>query len=265
MPEGDTIHQLARSLRPGLVGKTLRRASLREKGGVEHVVGATVTAVEAVGKHLLIELDSGRTLRTHLGMVGSWRRCAPGERRWSAAEARVELETDDEVFACIRPPTVELFPTRERSVHPVLASLGPDLLVEPVDLDEVLGRAARRAQRPVGELLLDQRVAAGIGNVIKCEALFLAGLDPFRRAETVTDSELRGLYRRSGELLRANLRPGPRITTLGPEGARLRVRGILAWVYDRSGKPCYRCGTNIRWALAGDPPRHTWWCPSCQV
>ncbi len=268
MPEGDTIHNLATSMRPDLEARRVVDASLRERAGAEHLRGSVVSSVEALGKHLLIDVDSGFTLRVHLGMVGNWHRYAPGERwRRPQGEAKVVLATATHIFVCFQPPTVDLFPTRERPTHPVLSRLGPDLLRPPVPYDEVL----RRARAPEGsahtaaDLLLDQRVAAGVGNVIKCEALFLEGVAPFVPAASLDDATVRRLFERGEALLRANLRPGPRVTTLGKEGARPWAKGSRSWVYDRARRPCWRCGEAIRSRKAGDLPRITWWCPRCQA
>ena len=267
MPEGDTIHTLAQTLRPHLEGHVLRDASLRERAGAEHLRGATVTAVEAVGKHLLVTVDSGHTLRVHLGMVGDWHRYAPGEAwRRPRGEAKVVLETDA-VFVCFQPPTVDLFPTRERPTHPVLSALGPDLIAHAAPLADVLrrARAPHHANRPIAEVLLDQRVAAGIGNVIKCELLFIERTDPFAPVHVLSDERVTGLFGCGRRLLRANVGPGPRTTTLGRDGARPRARGSRLWVYERGKKPCFGCGTAVASRKAGDLPRWTWWCPRCQA
>lgn len=112
-------------------------------------------------------------------------------------------------------------------------------------------------------MLLDQRIAAGIGNIYRCEVLFLCGIDPRRRTGSLTDDELEALYAAARDLMRANLGPGPRVTTreLRPEQPIPRDR---FHVYSRGGQPCARCGTPIDAYRLGDPPRWTWSCPRCQ-
>jgi endonuclease-8 len=117
MPEGDTLYRIAIGLRPHLVGREVIAATARQPGPrAEKLVGATVTEVESVGKHLLIRFDSGLELRTHLGMHGSWHRYAPAERwRRPPSRARLVIEVPGAVVVCFDAPTVELYETRART------------------------------------------------------------------------------------------------------------------------------------------------------
>src|SRR5512141_1401258 len=175
MPEGDTLARTAAGLRPWLVGQLVLAARTGGPGAVprvERVVGARVTAVESIGKNLVIRLDNGLELRTHLRMQGSWHRYRPGERwRRPPARARLVLEVEGSVAVCFDAPVVELFEQRTEPLHPSLSALGPDLLREPVDVDEAVRRLRdpSRAALPVAVALLDQRALAGIGNEVKNE------------------------------------------------------------------------------------------------
>lgn len=271
MPEGDTIYKLAAAMAPDLEGRALEEVRLgRGIDGALRLQGREVASVRAVGKHLLIEVDDGWLLRSWLGMTGAWHRYRPGER-WHVDEhlARAVLQTGRHLFVCFQAPQVEVFHARELPGHPKLSQLGPDLCLPAPDLDEVVWRARRRsADRSIGDLLLDQRVAAGIGNVFRCELLFLAGLDPWMPASEVDDEALRTVYTRAAELLRANLLTARR-TTLpaalrAPPGRRDRSPGALFWVYDRLRRPCRRCGTTVELARAGEMARLLYWCPGCQ-
>ncbi|MEM6926136.1 MAG: hypothetical protein AAF602_04365, partial [Myxococcota bacterium] len=206
-------------------------------------------------------IDDGTTLRVHLGMKGKWNRMAPGVRApISRGNVSLRLDTDEDGLLCTKAPTVERFRTRERPVHPVLRRLGPDLLdpgFEPASVLPRLGHATEAVT--VSEVLLDQRVACGIGNVYKSEVCFWEGLDPFTPPRSVRRAQWLALYRQSQAWMRANCRPLPRNTTgLGRGEPRL-------WVYGRSGRPCLRCHTPIAVRLHGrDLPRITYWCPTCQ-
>ena len=159
------------------------------------------------------------------------------------------------VAVCVSAPVVELLRERALASHPRLSLLGPDLCSDVVDLDEVLERVPRfaSAETEVGALLLDQRVACGIGNVYKSEVLFARRVDPFAPIGSLTAVDLKQLYATASELLRRNLEGGPRTT----------VAGGLA-VYDRANRPCIRCGTAVAARKHGETPRVTYWCPSCQ-
>ena len=145
--------------------------------------------------------------------------------------------------------------------HPGLLRLGPDLLAPPIPIDAVVRRARRSPAASVAELLLDQRVACGLGNVYKCEVLFLHELAPYTAVRDVTDTQIEALFRRGAELLTANLGPGRRRT----RGLDARERsGPRFWVYDRGGRPCLRCAGPVRVDRVGDAARVTFWCPRCQ-
>ncbi len=259
MPEGDTLQVVAARLAP-LVGQhvtSLRGTHRAVAGEGRRIRGKGISAVRAVGKHLVVEFANGWALRTHLGMTGRWHRYAPGERwRGSPGKARVILETESFVAVGFSVPTVELGP-RDR----VLASiehLGPDLSNPAHPLDDVVERPRRTTSATLADLLLDQRVAAGIGNVYKSEIAFLEGIDPTVPVADLSDRQIEALYRRARTLLRANAGSHARTTT-GDRRERQR-----SWVYGRDGRPCRRCGTPIAAAELGRHARITYWCPECQ-
>lgn len=255
MPEGDTLFRTAAGLRPWLIGKPILAARAGGPGAaprVDRVLGATVTAVESVGKNLVIRLDNGLELRTHLRMHGEWHRYRPGERwRRPASRARLVLEVEGSVAVCFDAPVVELFEQRVEALHPALSALGPDLLAPEPDLDEVMRRLRNpsRAATAVGEALLDQRALAGIGNEVRNEVLWQAQCSPWMPLGDLDDGALRRLVEVSRDVLRQGARTGRR----------------PRHVYGRVGRPCPRCGTVIRMAYQGtDLPRQTFWCPRCQ-
>ena len=253
MPEGDTLARTAAALGPWLVGRTVTAASARQPGPrVEKIVGAEVTAVEGQGKNLLIRFNNGLEIRTHLRMHGSWHRYRTGERwRLPASRARLVLEVEGSVAVCFDAPVVELFEQRAEAVHPSLSRLGPDLLREPVDVDEALRRLRdpARATMEVAVALLDQRALAGIGNEVKNEVLWQARRSPWTPVRSLDDAALRELV----GLARTVLREG------AATGRRPRH------VYRRAARPCARCGAIIRVEHQGaDLPRLTFWCPRCQ-
>lgn len=267
MPEGDTLARTADGLRPYLLGRQVTGIRATAPGPRADLLrGSTVTAVETLGKNLLVRFSNGLELRTHLGLRGSWHRYRPGERwRRAPARARLVLEVPGAVAVCFDARTVELFEQRAEPLHPALSRLGPDLLDPNADLAEAHRRLRdpARARLSVAEALLDQRALAGIGNVIKNETLFIERVSPFARLVDVDDEMLDRLVDRARAILVANSgrSPGPhRVTTGGPR----RAGGPL-WVYGRGGRPCRRCGTLIRVLRQGDTlPRTTYWCPTCQ-
>ncbi len=267
MPEGDTLFRTAAGLRPYLVGRPVRAARATGGAQVGRLVGATVDSVDTIGKNLLLRFSNGLELRTHLRMTGTWHRYRPGERwRRPAARAVLVLEVDGAVAVCFDAPVVELFDARAEGLHPALAPLGPDLLGAEFDPTEALRRLRdlARVEATIGEALLDQRVMAGVGNVYRSEILFIGKVDPFVRVDSIDDATLERLVATARRLLLANVgrSRGPERTTT--DGTR-EAGGAPLWVYSRSGRPCRRCGTQIRSANLGrELPRTVWWCPSCQ-
>lgn len=269
MPEGDTLFRTAAGLRPYLVG---RRVSAARTGGpgarpqVERVVGQEITAVEALGKNLLIRFANGLEIRTHLRMNGSWHRYRPGEPwRRPRARARLVIEVPGAVAVCFDAPVVELLEQRAEAIHPSLGRLGPDLLAPDFDPADAVRRLRdpSRASTTIGEALVDQRALAGIGNVYKSELLWLERVAPTTPVGDLDDETLTTLVTTAAALLRTNAERarGPeRVTTR----ADRRAVGPL-YAYGRSGRPCRRCGSPIRSMRQGrELPRTTYWCPVCQ-
>jgi endonuclease-8 len=265
MPEGDTIFRTADVLRAALVGRTITAARAQPRPGLRRVpdlsrlIGAVVERVESRGKHLLIGFDNGLTLRSHLRMSGSWHRYRPGEPwRRPARQASAILETAEAVAVAFNAPVMELLTDLQLHRSRPLTTLGPDLLGDAFDTDEALRRLRERDNRELGNALLDQRAVAGIGNVVKSEALFLCGLDPWARVRAFEQAELRGALATARRLLQANVGGGRRVTTGSSR------RGQELWVYGRAGRPCRRCGTLVERRRQGELARLTYWCPRCQ-
>jgi endonuclease-8 len=272
MAEGDTLARIAVGLRPPLAGRVVVAARARLAGPqVSRVVGQRIDAVEALGKNLLIRFENGLEIRTHLGLHGSWHRYRPGEPwRRPASRAVLILEVQNAVAVCFDAPVVELFEAKAEPVHPSLGQLGPDLLDPKFDAKEAHRRvrAPERASAEIGDVLLDQRAMAGVGNVYKSEVLFLEKVNPFEKVADVDDDAIDRIIETSRRLLVDNTRPGGaagRTTTLDPKtGAKLAPSRL--WVYDRAGRPCHRDGTIIQEAQQGaELPRTTYWCPTCQA
>jgi endonuclease-8 len=253
--EGDTIHRTARALQEALGGKRIidvavpnPRSPLRRQGRrVAELRGSTMESAEARGKHLLLHFDRGLALHSHLGMRGSWRiseRESTNDRR-----AWVVLSAPGAEAAELGGSHLDLRTDAELRSNPQLRSLGPDILDD--DFDAAAGVEALRAadqSREIGEVLLDQRVLAGIGNIYKCEGCWSARIDPWEALSHLEDEDLRRVVIEIGGLMRYGVEAGrtPRS------------------IYRRTGQPCPRCGTRISSRGQGDANRTTYWCGSCQ-
>jgi len=257
MPEGDTVWRTARRLDEALGRRVLTRSDFRvPRFATTELAGRVVHEALSRGKHLLIRVDGSITVHTHLRMDGSWRiwparRPPPRDHR-----VRLVLENADWQAVGYLLGVVEVLPTtlEDRAV----GHLGPDLLGPDWDAAEAVRRLSGEPGRPVGEALLDQRKLAGIGNLYKCEALFVERTNPWTQVGNVAD--LRRLVVTAQRLMRVN-RDHPEQSTTGMSG-----RGREHWVYRRAGSACRRCRTPIRHEIQGAAPyqRDTFWCPTCQ-
>jgi endonuclease VIII len=258
MPEGDTIHRTAAALRAALVGKPLRTFRVARGRGFAPRLGAVTERVESRGKHLDIVWDDGVVLHTHLRMSGAWHLYRSGERwRRPAGQARVVIGVEGFDAVCFGAPVVELH-HRSESRHRD-AVLGPDLCREEADIDVCVERIGRWRDpgTPIADVLLDQRIACGVGNVYKSEVLWACRVHPLQPVGTLDRATRRQLLDTAARLLRANLAGPGRVTIPG-------VRGGLA-VYGRAGRPCPRCSTRIVAGRLGEHARITAWCPACQA
>ena len=266
MPEGDTIARAAAVLHEALAGHAVTRfatalAHLARVDDDAPLAGRSVERCSAMGKHLLMAFSGDLVLRTHLRMHGAWHLYQPGERWQRPLRAmRVVIETATRVAVVFDVADAEFVRGADLPRARAMVRLGPDLLAPDVDASAVAARLIAEGDRPVGRALLDQHVAAGLGNVYRSELLFLAGLHPGVTAGSLTAGAARALVDTAVRLLRANARAaaGARNTT-GRAAA-----GESLWVYNRTSRPCRRCGTQVQSAADGLEARRVYWCPVCQ-
>ncbi len=318
MPEGHSIHRVARFFERTLVGQRINASSPQGRfaDGAAAIHGETLTRAFAVGKHLFLEFSdtspssSNSTplfVRVHLGIYGAWdfqgnldspssigaprqSRIRVGEEESMGAElrpissdaglnfppepvgaVRLRLWSDEasghQVCADLRGPTAcELIGPTE--VASVLERLGPDPLIDSSAkagkrfADKVLASRA-----PIGQILMDQSVVSGIGNVYRAELLFRARLNPFTPGNQLEREQVLELWRDWAKLLRIGVETGVMLTRDGLRAAKreqaLTDQSERHWVYGRAGLPCRVCGTHI--VLDVMATRKLYFCPSCQA
>lgn len=341
MPEGHSVHRIARQFARNFVGRRVGASSPQGRfaEGAAVLDGRTPTRAQAVGKQMFLEFDEELWLRVHLGLYGAWdfageilvdptiasangrmgqtnqrgtdlatlddapvfddagensltsigapRRTrvhvrmseqtkgldeadglADPDAAWPppvVGQVRLRLMTDV-TCADLRGPTACVVETPEQ-IDAVIARLGPDPLVgDPAENEERFVRAVRRRNVAIGQLLMDQSVVSGIGNVYRAEMLFRANLDPHTPGRAIPEEVVRGLWRDWDRLLRIGVETGQMMTMDGLEGDAWRRamahRDDRHWVYHRAGLPCRVCGTEI--VLEEMQARKLYWCPSCQ-
>ena len=267
MPEGDTLHRIANQLRPVLVGQPIRDArTWRPRSGrpidAAWLVGRCAASVEAVGKHLMITIDGGgeqnRVLHSHLGMTGSWH-VYPRDAPWKkpAQQAGLVISTTSHTIVNFSPKLLELVSEATLRGNAHLQRLGPDLMLPATDVAVILPRLRTHNATPMGEAVMNQTIAAGIGNVYKSESLFLANINPWRAVCEFSDQQLLDYLRHTQRLMWRNRGGGKRVTRFAADGQRV-------WVYGRAGEACLVCGDKVLMKRQGDLGRSTYWCPQCQ-
>jgi endonuclease VIII len=269
MPEGHTIHRLARDHRRLLVGRRLTVSSPQGRfaAGSALLDGLVLRDIEAYGKHLFYRWESEVILHVHLGLFGKFRlhRSAEPPEPGAAVRLRMHAPGHDAESAV----TVDLSGPTDCSLGDpgdrdrIVARLGPDPLRADADPDRFHRRLAR-SRAPIGSLLLDQGVIAGVGNVYRAEALFVCGIDPERPGAELTPDQRALLWDTITAMLRAGVKANRIVTVdraeLGlPPGARHR-RGETTYAYKR--RHCIRCADEIRWFPLAARPCYA--CPTCQ-
>ena len=256
MPEGDTIRRLAERINRRFAGQRCQRCVTRDPRlvGVDFA-GTVLDRADAHGKHLLVRFEDGRTLYAHLRLDGSFvvgpAAPVPQWRR------RVELWMEDGRLTGVDVAILGVVATANESS--IVGHLGPDLCGPEVpDLDLVVARMVAQPDEPLGAALLDQRNAAGFGNVYAVELPFIGGVSPHQPIGAIDG--LLGLVALGTAVIRTNAERGRQNTT----GRRLHAADH--WIYARRGRPCPLCGTVLDGQGDSKSPwrRVVVWCPHCQ-
>jgi endonuclease-8 len=262
MPEGNEIHRFAERHAAAFAGKRVGVDS--PNGGfpdADVLDGRKLIGVEAIGKHLGYNFGRDLILHVHLGMYGTFKGGKlPLPPVKGALRLRIYTKTD---WIELRGGTDTSIFTQAKW-ESLLKRLGPDPLIPGSDPKPVFEKIAKR-NTPIGALLMDQSVFAGIGNIYRAELLYRARIHPLRPGKNVTPAALKGIWNDARKLLHEGVKNTRYVTTRAkdrPHKSNPVLEEELHYVYRRHGKPCFVCGTKIERAdLAG---RTVYWCPTCQ-
>jgi DNA-formamidopyrimidine glycosylase len=273
MPEGHTLHRLAHEVGAAFGG---RRVSVTSPQGrfadsAALLDGSVVVGAEAAGKHLFVELSGERVVHIHLGLIGQLDvHTGVTEVPLPVGQVRMRLATRDAgpaAYADLRGAIVcDLVTTARRDE--VVARLGPDPLRDDADPARAWALISR-SHRPIGDLLMDQEVIAGVGNVYRAEVLFRHRMHPLRPGRTLRVGQWRAIWEDLVALMNEGVKTGT-IDTVRPEHtpeamgrpAREDDHGGEVYVYRRAGQACLVCGTRVRTELLNG--RNLFWCAHCQ-
>lgn len=278
MPEGDTIYRSARALAKVLTGKIVTRfdtgyAHLATVNDDRPLVGRVIEKVEANGKWLLMHFSGDLILVSHMLMSGSWHMYRTGEKWWSPRKAmRVAIEVEGWQAVAFNVPVAEFHTAASLLRKSSVPKLGPDILSEGYSAQSgVAALQARAASHPddeIANVLLNQRVLAGLGNVYKSEVCFAARVHPFRAMTSVTADEMLAMADVAQRYMKANVLDGSGDGIVTYSGSRRTTNNSneknRLWVYGRRGQECRRCGGTVEYRKQGIGARSTYWCPECQ-
>jgi DNA-formamidopyrimidine glycosylase len=268
MPEGHVLHRLAHAVMDEFAGQKVESLSPQGRFTDEaaEITGRELIDAEAYGKHLFITFDGvPRQVHVHLGMAGRMEIHAGAP---SAPKDTVRWRMIGEHgFADLRGPAAcELLDGP--SMTALLDRLGPDPLREDADPERGWARV-HRSKKPIAALLMDQQVAAGVGNIFRAEVLYRHRIDPHMAGNLVRHQEWQAIWDDLAELMHAAVAVG-RIDTVYPEHMpeamgrppRVDPHGGEVYVYRRFGQQCYVCGTAVATEVLEG--RNLFWCPKCQ-
>lgn len=242
----------AASLRISLIGQRLINCSISNDVSILPQVGRIVEEVRAYSREIEIVFDDGVVLRTKMRINGSWKISQANQSVGRAQNhSQVVLMVDDKVARCVGASEVETHHDFDPRRHPILGRHGPDLSDPATDLDHCADRmlAYEDADATVAEVLLDQRVMRGIGNVFRCELLWSCELHPWAKISSLSREECRELVTIAAEML---------------QSGRPQSNANLV-VYGRHGKTCQRCNGQVRVTHHGEANRVLYWCADCQT
>lgn len=268
MPEGHTLRRLANDLSEAFSGRRVQVSSPQGRFAADAALldGSVLTGADSAGKHLFVEFEADRVVHVHLGLIGKFDIHPGPPPAVATGQVRLRL-ADGTSYADLRGATrCELVTTARRDE--ITAGLGPDPLRPDADWRRAWARISR-SHRPIGDLLLDQSVLAGVGNVYRAEVLHRHRIHPLRPGRTLRVSQFHAMWEDLVELMAYGVRTGT-IDTVRPEhtpeamerAPREDDHGGEVYVYRRTGQACHVCGATVRTeVLAG---RNLFWCPRCQ-
>ena len=271
MPEGPEIHRAAEKIRSALEGKVIEDVEItmpRYAGSSDQILGKTVMKVEARGKAMLIHFDSF-VLYSHNQLYGRWtvnlRKTAP--RKWNRS-LRIALSTDSHTCRLWSATDILMLEPWELSGHQYIAKLGPDVADLEVKFDDVFAQVSspKFARRQLGGLMLDQGFLAGVGNYLRSEILFAAGVNPYRKTGSLSDEELHKLAKSAIEIT-ALAYHEKGVTVPQELYQALRDNGLSRYqarhyVFTRDGLECHNCQSLIVHTRLSS--RRLDYCPTCQ-
>jgi endonuclease-8 len=272
MPEGPEIRRAADKIEAVLRERTVEKIEFGLKPLKKFskpLTGSKVLALETRGKALLTHFDAGLSIYSHNQLYGIWRVVKRDRQPTTNRQLRLAIHTKEHSALLYSASDISVWRTGDIENHPFLQRIGPDILNPELTWRQVAERLRSKAfaGRALNSVYLDQAFLAGLGNYLRSEILFIAGIDPVRKARDLSRGEI-------GKLARTTLDVSRRSYTLAGVTVPERLYKALKkqganygrarfFVFGRAGQPCRVCGTKIRRATANS--RRIYTCPTCQL
>ena len=244
---GKTNHTVA-AMRTALVGLPTLRFDAMSTIGPAPVERSVIESVTVKGREILVQWDDGIVLSTALRFSGEWHLYRSDEMwRKETYRARVVIEVEGWVAVCFDAPIVETYRQPDRKRHPQSGGVGPNIAHEQTDLSGCTQRLLdyRYADAMISDVLMDESVISGFGNVARSETLWAVGLSPFAKMADLSYEDCAVLIETASRIVQSDYETAPA-------------------VYGRNGQQCVRCRGTVEFKIVGAPRRNLYWCPDCQ-
>lgn len=270
MPEGPEIRKVADRVEAAVVATPLQEVFFafdHLKNYQAELQKAVVQAIDTYGKAMVMRFDNGLCVYSHNQLYGKWLIRNAYNYPKTNRQLRLALHTEKKSALLYSASDIEVLNVNQVSSHPFISRLGPDVMHQGTTPEQVQIRACSDKFRRRGfkNLLLEQSFLAGIGNYLRSEILFVAGIHPLKRPLDCTDAQLRRFSEAALDIPRQSYRHNG-ITTDLELAQQLKLEGqsrslYRHWVFNRGGKPCRKCGSIIIKEVQG---RRYYYCPQCQ-
>ncbi len=272
MPEGPEIRRLADALQEQVAGRVIDRIYFGLpplKKWQSRLTGATIKKIESRGKAMLTRLDNGLTIYSHNQLYGRWVFCDSNDYPETKRQLRLAISCQGKSALLYSASEIAVLDEVALSSHPFLSKLGPDVLNRSTTVERIIERLRSKKynNRQLGSVLTDQSFIAGLGNYLRCEILFVCGLNARVRAKELADKKMHQLAESILTLSQQSYQTAG-LTNRLSDAKKLIKQGATFeearfYVFRREGLACYRCGTRIeKNSQAGQA---CFYCPKCQL
>ncbi len=272
MPEGPEIRRVADALQAQVGGRVIDRIFFGLpplKKWQSCLKGCYIEKIETRGKAMLTRLDNGLTIYSHNQLYGRWIFCDSDDYPQTKRQLRLAIDCQGKSALLYSASEIAVLDAAALSSHPFLSKLGPDVLSSETTVEHIIERLCSKkfSNRQLGSILTDQSFVAGLGNYLRCEILFYAGLSATVRSRNLDEEKRKLLAKSILHLSRQSYQTAGITNNLSDAKKRMKQGATFEearfYVFRREALPCYRCGTRIeKKSLAGQP---CFYCPGCQL